>query len=300
MSTRACSRADTQPNRILGYLTHQAGRPAVSRAACSVLAWIACDWQCEHLDILPRLAPPMPRLRPAFCATFLPGCPAVPLADRVRFLTLRSSTRIRSNRRARPVEAFSAQSLRRSASRAFKRATVAFALRRRPESRLALAVLRSAERRRRASRPVRPGQCSISPVDRAALTLTPRSIPTSAPVPGPGTGPGMTANATCQRPERSRVTRKDFTSSGTGRDQRNRTQPALGIFTAAWWRLRRRTSPGFTATIRKPSSCPALRQVGRWWVPAKKFAMACWWSLTACCCTVTEPPASQGFRRGPR
>ena len=44
---------------------------------------------------------------------------------------------------------------------------------------------------------------------------------------------GITANATCQRPARSRVTRKDLTPSGTGRDQRNRTQPAFGTFTVA-------------------------------------------------------------------
>ena len=43
---------------------------------------------------------------------------------------------------------------------------------------------------RRASRPDKPGKCSISPVDSAALTSTPRSIPTTSPVPGPGTGRG--------------------------------------------------------------------------------------------------------------
>ena len=57
--------------------------------------------------------------------------------------------------------------------------------------------------------PVRAGQCSISPVDRAAETATPRSMPTTWPFPGAGTGSGMTAKATCQRPARSSVTRKD-------------------------------------------------------------------------------------------
>ena len=55
---------------------------------------------------------------------------------------------------------------------------------------------------------------SISPVERAALTVTPRSIPTTSPVPGPWTGSGMTANATCQRAARSRVTRNDRASAG--------------------------------------------------------------------------------------
>jgi hypothetical protein len=41
----------------------------------------------------------------------------------------------------------------------------------------------------------------------------------------------MCAKATCQRPARSRVMRNDFTPSGTGRDQRNPTQPTFGIRT---------------------------------------------------------------------
>ena len=45
------------------------------------------------------------------------------------------------------------------------------------------------------------------PVDRAALTFTPRSIPTTRPLPGAGTGAGIAAKATCQRPARSSVTR---------------------------------------------------------------------------------------------
>ena len=49
-----------------------------------------------------------------------PGSPRVPFADRVMFLICRSSTRITSNRRAMSVLAFSAQSLRRSVSRALQ------------------------------------------------------------------------------------------------------------------------------------------------------------------------------------
>jgi hypothetical protein len=58
-------------------------------------------------------------------------------------------------------------------------------------------------------------------------TATPRSTPTTCPVPGPSIGRAMTANATCQRPTRSILTRYDF-ASFKARDQRNRTQPALG------------------------------------------------------------------------
>src|ERR1035437_2214825 len=61
----------------------------------------------------------MPRLSPAFRATFLPGFSTVPCADRVMLLTLRFSTRITSNLRARSVLVFWAQSLRRSPSLAF-------------------------------------------------------------------------------------------------------------------------------------------------------------------------------------
>ena len=55
--------------------------------------------------------------------------------------------------------------------------------------------------------PERLGTCSSSPVDSAADTATPRSMPTTLQSPGPQIGSGMRANATCQRPARSRVTR---------------------------------------------------------------------------------------------
>ena len=47
------------------------------------------------------------RLSPDLARTFLPGLPAVPLAERVMFLIWRSSTLIRSNRRATAVLVFS-------------------------------------------------------------------------------------------------------------------------------------------------------------------------------------------------
>ena len=60
----------------------------------------------------------MPRFSPAFWQTFRPGLSGVPLADRVMAPIRRSSTLITSNRHAISVLAFSAQSLRRSFSRA--------------------------------------------------------------------------------------------------------------------------------------------------------------------------------------
>ena len=69
----------------------------------------------------PHPDPRMPRFSPALARTLRPGFSRVPLADRVTFVTFRSSTRIRSNRRARSVDTFSDQSLRRSLSRACSR-----------------------------------------------------------------------------------------------------------------------------------------------------------------------------------
>jgi hypothetical protein len=168
------------------------------------------------------------RLSPVLARTLRPGLSRVPFADRIMLPIWRSSTRIRSNRRAMPVLAFSAQSLRRSVSRARSRATANLARVRRFDPRRARASFRSSRRRRVRSGAVRPGACSSSPVDRAAETATPRSMPTTSPLPGAGTGAGMAAKATCQRPARSIVTRYDFTPGGTGRDQRNRTHPAFG------------------------------------------------------------------------
>ena len=123
------------------------------------------------------------------------------------FPIFRSSTRITSNRRAMPVDTFSAQSLRRSVSRARSRAIACLTRPRRFEPRAGRASVRCSRRSLFRSRAVRAGQRSISPVDRAALTTTPRSMPTTWPLPGAGTGAGITAKATCHRPARSFVTR---------------------------------------------------------------------------------------------
>src|ERR1019366_1325006 len=168
-----------------------------------------------------------------------------------------------SNRRARSVLVFSAQSFRRSLSRAVSRAIASLTRLRRFEPRRARATLRCRRRRRCRSAPPSPGTWSSSPVDRAAETATPRSMPTAWPLPGAGTGPGPAPKAPGPRPARPPGPRQCLTPGGTARDQRNRTHPAFGTRTSPVWRDRRRTSPGLTATTRNPSLRPALRHDGR-------------------------------------
>src|ERR1035437_1698296 len=172
----------------------------------------------------------MPRLSPAFCATFLPGFCTVPAAERVIPLTLRFSRRITSNLRARPVLVFWAQSLRRSPSLAFSPAIRAFTLWRRLDPRAARASLRCSRRPRPASFRLSPPGLVISPVDSATATATPRSTPTTPPAPGAGIGSGITANAICQRPALSRVMRYDF-HPASGRLRLNQTQPIFATST---------------------------------------------------------------------
>jgi hypothetical protein len=116
---------------------------------------------------------------------------------------LRSSTLMTSKRRAISVEVFSAQSLSLSFSRTRSRAISSFTRARRCDPRRALASFRSSRRIRLRSWAVRPGAYSNSPVERAAETATPRSMPVTFPLPGAGIGSGMRAKTTCQRPARS-------------------------------------------------------------------------------------------------
>ena len=110
-------------------LLHPAGRLVLSRRTSS-----------PHPDRR------MPRFSPALARTFRPGFSRVPFADRVMFPIFRFSTRITSNRRARSVLAFSAQSLRRSVSRARSRAIACLTRPRRFEPRFARASLRCSRR----------------------------------------------------------------------------------------------------------------------------------------------------------
>ena len=121
----------------------------------------------------------MARFRPALARTFRPGASRVPLAERVMPLTFRSSTRITLNRTARSVEVCSIQSVRRSASRALKRAIAALVRARRFDPRWALASLRCNRTSRSAC--FGPGRAGplVSPVESATATATPRSTPTT-------------------------------------------------------------------------------------------------------------------------
>src|ERR1035437_798348 len=166
----------------------------------------------------------MPRLSPAFCATFLPGFCTVPAAEPVMPLTLRFSTRITSNLAARSVLVFSSQSLRRSPSLAFNRPIRVLTFLAAVRPRRARASLRCSRRSRSASFARKPLGLVISPVDSATATVTPRSTPRAPPVAGAGIGSGITANAICQRPARSRVMRYDF-QSARARLRLNETQP---------------------------------------------------------------------------
>ena len=242
----------------------------------------------------------MPRFSPVFAATFRPGSATVPLAERVIALTFKSSTLITSKRRARLVEVFSHQSFRRPVSRAFSRATAILTSHLRRDPGRALASLRSNRRRRACSRRESPGHRNNSPADRATDTATPRSMPATSPLPGAAIGSGMAANATCQCPVRSRVTRYDLTSSGTGRDNRNRTQPSFGTFTSAWFRFSRRMSLGPIATTRKPSFSFFLLHLGRRRVPLKKAAMLSRNRAGPAAEPSGRPPAAKGSQHGRR
>ena len=126
----------------------------------------------------------MPRFRPAFCRTFRPGSGAVPFAERVMPAMFRFSTRTMSNRRARSVVAFRPSpcdgrppgfqpcdgQLDPGAAGEPRRA--------RPACAGGGGPLRSG--------PVKRGTRSISPVDSAPLTVTPRSMPATWPFPGRG------------------------------------------------------------------------------------------------------------------
>ena len=137
------------------------------------------------------------RFSPALAATFRPGWPTVPFADRAVPWIRRSSTRMMSNQRARSVETFSHQSFRASASPAFSRAIARLVILRCLDPGCDRASLRCSRTSRRCRPGLSRGTCSNSPVDRAALTATPRSTPTTSPV--PGTGERRKAGQLCRR-----------------------------------------------------------------------------------------------------
>ena len=237
------------------------------------------------------------RFSPAFWRTFRPGSSHVPFAARVMFLIQRSSTLIRSKRRAMSVLAFSAQSWRRSVSRALSRAMASFVCARRLEPRSARASFRSRRRMRCCSRVVKRGACSSSPVDRAALTATPRrSRPPgryawresarrprerrhasaqrgpSSPGDSPPVAPGGTSGTAPSRPLHPNFAHM------AGQAVHIPSPPASPHDPESLM------PPGLTPR-RPPSRAPRT----------KKAAIACAKSRTACCCTIWEPAASQGY-----
>ena len=128
----------------------------------------------------PHPDPRIPRFSPAFCRTFRPGFPRVPFADRVMLPICRSSTRITSKRRAMPVETFSAQSLRRSLSRARILAIACLTRPRRFDPRFARAT--GAAAAAAASAPARSGRGSAA----SPRWTGPRRPPRPGRCPRPG------------------------------------------------------------------------------------------------------------------
>ena len=193
---------------------------------------------------------------------------------------------------------FSTQSLRRSLSRARSRAIACFTRPRRFDPRWARASVRCRRRSLARSRAVRAGACSSSPVDRAAETATPRSMPTVWPLPGAGTGAGITANATCQRPG-------PVPGHPVGlHARRHRTGPAephppglrhpdlTGFAGYSAHVPLPPAPPGDPEPLIPPGLAPR-RPPGR--VAGSKNAAIAWAkSRSACCWTVCEPAASHG------
>ena len=115
------------------------------------------------------------------------------------------------------------------------------------------------------SRAVRPGQRSSSPVDSAAETATPRSMPTTWPLPGAGTGSGIAAKATCQRPGAVHGHPVGLRARRHRAGPAEAHPPGLGHPDLAGLAGQRRTSHcrPRRPVIRNPSSRPALRHDGR-------------------------------------
>jgi hypothetical protein len=103
-----------------------------------------------------------------------------------------------------------------------------------------------------------------APLRTPLRTRRPAPTPTISPAPGPLIGGGITANATCQRPARSRFTRKDLACSGIWRYQWKWTQPTFGIHTWPVLRDSRRIPmPTSLPDNPEPSCTPALGGRGR-------------------------------------
>lgn len=91
---------------VYSVLMKMTSTGVVAPFALSVRRWRNIPQLCLRIDLL----------RPDLALTFLPGFATVPLAERVMFSILRSSSTIRSYLRTSPVVLHSIPSLRRSVS----------------------------------------------------------------------------------------------------------------------------------------------------------------------------------------
>ena len=168
-------------------------------------------------------------------------------------------------------------------SRAFSRATASFTRARRSDPRMARASRRCRRRSLALPRQAEARNGSSSPVDNAALAAIPRSTPTTSPYARCWDGVGDHGEG--DMPVARAVERYPVGLRGRGYGARPaEAHPAdLRYPDFAGLAAEPTECLGFKATIRKPSSRPAFRHVGRRWVPAKKFAIACAKSRSACC-----------------
>jgi hypothetical protein len=161
--TSACAWYPQATHRKLGWLSRDS--PATCPQAlqvCDVYAaatfWRRPDALCSIRSAsLPHAEARMARFSPAFCRTLRPGRWRVPVDERVIARTSKSSTQIRSNRRARSVLTFSTQSRRRSTSLALSLAMANLVRSRRRDPLRWRSLRRSSSRSRRRSADRNPG-----------------------------------------------------------------------------------------------------------------------------------------------
>ena len=199
------------------------------------------------------------------------------------------------------MEAFSAQSLRLSVSRARSRAMASLTRARRFEPRRALASFRSSRRIRVRSRAVRPGACSNSPVDRAAETATPRSMPTHCAVArcgnrfgNGGEGDMPAARAVHRHPVRLHAWRHRAGPAETHPPGLRHPHLADMAGQATHLAGLERDDP---ESLIPPGLAPRRPPAG---LSGSKNAAIAWAkSRSACCCTIWEPAASHGYSPAP-
>jgi len=96
----------------------------------------------------------------------------------------------------------------------------------------------------------------VAGLEVTSAVRTPRSMPVLPPWPVAATAGCGAGNETCQRPARSQVTRAMPSPVGSGRVQRNLTQPHFGTCTSPQRPFSLRT---LVSRIAKPRTCRLLR-----------------------------------------